>query len=180
VTDSALIGLIAGAAAVALAGLAIGGVFLWRRSVKRELQRLLGRREAVQSALRSVERVVSALAEASDGDLVAFALDPDAEERRTLDEVAAQMRIQRDELAVHPLPKSLLECAEALEAAAGVLATQTEDTGAIEGVEVLDALAAIELGSVRTQILRADVALRELADRYGVDEAAVYGGGLYI
>jgi len=180
VTDNTLIAIIAGTAALALIGLAIAGFVLWRRSVKQELQRLLGRREAVYSALRTVERVVRSLADASDGDLVAFALDGDAEDRRALGEVASQMRIQRDELAVQPLPKSLHESADALGAAAGALADQTERTEAVEGVEVLDALAAIEFSSVRTQLLRADVAVRELAERYGVDEVAFYGGGMYI
>lgn len=179
-TESTLIAIIAGVAALALIGLAITGLVLWRRSMRRELQRLLGRREAIQSALRTVERVVSSLADASDGDLVAFALDGDAEDRRALGEVASQMRIQRDELAVQALPKSLHESADALGEAAGALADQTERTGVVEGVEVLNALAAIEFSSVRTQLLRADVAVRELAERFGVDEAAVYGGGMYI
>lgn len=177
---STLIAIIAAAAALALVGLAVVGIVLWRRSMKRELQRLLGRREAIHAALKTVERVVSSLADASDGDLVAFAQDGDVEDRRALGEVASQMRIQRDELAVQPLPKALHESADALGAAAGALAEQTERTEAVEGVEVLDALAAIEFSSVRTQLLRADVAVRELAERYGVDEAAFYGGGMYI
>lgn len=179
-TDDTLIAIIAGAAALALIGLGIAGLVLWRRSMKRELQRLLGRREAIYSALRTVEAVVSSLAGASDGDLVAFALDGDVEDRRALGEVASQMRIQRDELAAQALPKALHESADALGAAAGALADQTERTEAVEGVEVLDALAAIEFSRVRTQLLRADVAVRELTERYGVDEAAVYGGGMYI
>jgi hypothetical protein len=180
VTSNTLIAIIAVVAALALVGLAVVGFVLWQRSMKQELQRLLGRREAIHSALRTVERVVSSLAEASDGDLVTFALDGDAEDRRALGEVAMQMRIQRDELEAQALPKALHESADALGAAAGALAEQTERTETVEGVEVLDALAAIEFSSVRTQLLRADVAVRELAERYGVDEAAFYGGGMYI
>jgi len=180
VTESTVIAIIAGVAAVALIGLVVVGLVLWRRTVRSELQRLLGSRGAVDSALRTVERVVSALADGSEGDLVTFALDEDAEDRRALGEVAAQMRIQRDELAMQALPKSLREVAEALGAAAGALAEQTERTGASEGVAVLDALASIDFGSVRTQLLRADVSMRERAERYGVDEAALYGGGMYI
>ena len=179
-TDTTLVAIIAGAAALALVGLAIVGIVLWRRSMKRELQRLLGRREAIHAALRTVERVVSSLADASDADLVAFALDGDVEDRRALGEVASQMRIQRDELAAQALPKALQESADALGEAAGALAEQTARTEAFEGVEVLDALAAIEFSGVRTQLLRADVAVRELAERYGVDEVAFYGGGMYI
>jgi len=180
VTDTTIIAVIAGAAALALVVLAIVGLVLWRRSMRRELQRLLGRREAIHAALKTVERVVSSLADASDGDLVAFALDGDVEDRRALGEVASQMRIQRDELATQALPRALHESADALGEAAGALADQTERTEAVEGVEVLDALAAIEFSHVRTQLLRADVAVRELAERYGVDEVAFYGGGMYI
>lgn len=178
--DSVLIAIIAGGAALAVVLLGGVGVVLWRRSVKRELVRLLAASEAVHSALKSVENVVSRLAAASDGDLVAFALDGETEDRRVLGEVASQTGIIAQELAGRGLPSALAECADALEHAAAALGEQAEMTLEVDGVEVLDALATIQLNEVREHLAHADGVLRALSDRYHLESAAVYGGGLYI
>lgn len=164
----------------AVAGLVVFGLFLWRRTVKRYLVGLIGRREGVRAGLKSLEGVVSGLAACSDGELVAIALDQETEERRALGEIASQMRIAAEDLATMALPKHLVDVANELSDAAELVWEQAEAVVKGEGVEVLDALAAIDLAAVRRHLTNADIGMADLQKQYKVDEQAVYGGGLYI
>ncbi|MHB1340157.1 MAG: hypothetical protein ACYC77_04735 [Coriobacteriia bacterium] len=175
-----LIVVIVVAVLAAVAGLVVLGLFLWRRTVKRYLVGLIGRREGVRAGLKSLEGVVTGLAGFSDGELVAFALDASSEERRALGEIASQMRIAAEDLATMALPKHLVDAANELSDGAELLWEQAEAAAAGEGVEVLDALAAIDLAAVRRHLQQADSEFEDLKNRYNVDEQAVYGGGLYI
>ncbi len=168
------------AALIAVSGLAVASFFLWRRTVRRYVVVLISNRERVRSSLGIVERLVSALAGASDGDLVAFALDTTSDERKTLGDIGERMAFLTEELATMPLPKHLWDAANELSDAAGLLGAQTSTFAGKEGSEALDALAGIELAKVIGHIEAADVHLSELAERYGVADTAVYGGGLYI
>lgn len=175
-----LIVLIVIAALVALAGLGAGAYFGWRRMVKRHLVQLIGKREGVRAGLASIERVVAGLAQSSDGELVAIALDPDAEERRALAEIASRMRIAAEDLATMALPKQLIDAANDMSDAAELLWEQSEAVVAADGVGVLDALAAIDLAPVRRFLSDADAGIAALQAEFHVDEQVVYGGGLYI
>ncbi len=174
------IALIVVVALLAVAGLVVAGVFLWRRTVRRYIVTLIGKREGVQAAFKTVENLVDTLSKATDGELVAFALDPSAEERKTLEEVAEQMSILSDELATMPLPKHLIDAANELADAAKELLRQTGGLTGKEGIDALDALGEVDLGRVRTHVEEGIRLLGESAERYDVDDTAVYGGGLYI
>jgi len=180
VTQGVTIALIVVVALLAVAGLGVVGIFLWRRTVRRYVVTLIGKREGVQAAFKTVESLIGTLSKATDGELVAFALDASAEERKTLEEVAQQMAILSDELATMPLPKDLYDAANELADAAKELMRQTGGLTGKEGVEALDALGEIDLGRVRTHVDEGVRLLGEQAERYDVDDTAVYGGGLYI
>ncbi|MCE5202981.1 MAG: hypothetical protein LLG24_01995 [Actinomycetia bacterium] len=165
---------------VVLIGLAVLGLYLWRRAVRRYLLGLIGRREGIRAGLRSLENIIRQLSALSDGELVALALDPDTEERRELAEVASQMHIAAEDLATMALPKRLVTAADALSDAAELLWEQAQAVATGEGVEVLDAIAAIDLVAVRGFLSLADGEIVGLMEQYHVEEPAVYGGGLYI
>lgn len=152
----------------------------WRRQVRRYVVTLVGGREAVRSAYATVERMSRTLAEATDGRLIAFALDTGSEERRTLTDIAERMQISADELQTMALPKRLWPAANALADAATLLGAQVRRIGEGEGVEVLDALGELDLVGVVSLVEAADAMLGDLRERYKVTDDAVYGGGLYI
>ncbi len=172
--------LIVTVAVLAVAGVAIGSLFLWRRTVRHYVVVLISNRERVGASLKTVEQLVATLADASDGDLVAFALDTTSEERRTLEEIAERMTFLTEELATMPLPKRLWDAANQLSDAAGLLGVQTGALAGKEGIEALDALAGVDLAKVIGHVEAADAHLSALGERYGVADTAVYGGGLYI
>jgi hypothetical protein len=180
VSQTVVIVLIVVAALLAVAGVAVGSFFLWRRTVRRYVVVLISKRERVSAALAIVAQLVPALARATDGDLVAFALDTTSDERKTLEELAERMGFLTEELATMPLPKHLWDAANELSDAAGLLGAQTGALGGKEGTEALDALAGIDLAKVIGHMDTANTQLGDMAERYGVDDTAVYGGGLYI
>lgn len=179
-SQTLVIVLIVVAALAAVAGVVVGSLFLWRRTVRRYVVVLISKRERVSASLSIVERLVTTLAGASDGNLVAFALDTTSDERKTLEEIAERMGYLTEELATMPLPKHLWNAANELSDAAGVLGAQIGALAGKEGIEALDALGGIDLAKVIGHMEAADAHLSELAERYGVADTAVYGGGLYI
>jgi HD-like signal output (HDOD) protein len=180
VSQGLVIAIIVVVAVLVVAGLVVAGLFLWRRSIRRYIAVLIGKRAGVGAALKTVEQLVAALAEASDGEMIAFAVDASAEERKTLEEVAEQMAIVADELATMPLPKQLWDAANALADAATALTRQTGALSGKEGIEALDALSDVDLVKVRSHFDDGVAYLAEQAEHYDVDATAVYGGGLYI
>jgi hypothetical protein len=173
-----VLGAVLGAALIA--GAAIGAVLLWRRTVKRHLITLVGRREGVRAGLESFAAVVKHLADASDGDLIAFALDDAHEDRKTLCEVASRMRVDALELATMPLPKELVPIADDLSDAAELIMEQAEAIAKPEGPETLDALTAVDIPAIRSYLDAADALLAEMKAKYRLEDDVVYGGGLYI
>lgn len=154
---------------------------LWRRQVRRYLIGLVGSREDVRSQARALESVVEILAGAGDSTLVAFAQNPRTEERRTLADIAQRMTITAEELRTAALPKRLWTAANLLEAAARAVAREAGKAGeAPTPSAVLDALAAVDLTAPEGVALRASEELHRLCAEYGVEDPAVYGGGLYI
>ncbi|GAV31347.1 hypothetical protein emb_1c0082 [Coriobacteriaceae bacterium EMTCatB1] len=172
--------LLAALAAIVLAGVVVGALLLWRRTVKRYLITLIGRREGVRAGLDSFAAVVKRLADASDGDLIAFALDDGHEDRKALREVASRMRVDAIELATMPLPKELIPLADDLSDAAELVAEQAEAISEATGPATLDQLAAVDLPGIRRYLDSADAAIAHLKGKYRLEDDVVYGGGLYI
>lgn len=169
--------------AVVALGLIAATVFLarlaWRRQVRRYVVALVGRREAIGAALKSIEAALTQLARSSVRDLVAFA-QPESEERRTFAEIGSRMRIETTELAELPLPKQLWPLADALGTAAREIAEQIGRVGDSEGELALDALIALDLTAAKSALLQADGCITEMSTVYDLSDPAVYGGGLYI
>lgn len=173
----------------ALAGgtlvLGVGGFFLaralWIRETRRRLVRVVGRRAGVLAARRALEEVVAHLVDLDDEALEHFAEHPENVDRKALAEVARRTEIAAEELDTMALPRSLWPAAEALADVAYVLSEEAGRVGEnSDPDEVFEALAHIDLGRVAEVFEIADSRVREACKRYNLDEAAVYGGGLYI
>jgi hypothetical protein len=177
-----LIGLAVFAALVAIGvAAAFLGRFLYLRQVRRSLVRLLGRLEAILASAKGLELVLEHLLSADDETLSTFAGDPTSEDRRALEDVATRMRIMGDDLHSMALPKRLWPSAEAMEAAARVVAQQAGGVGDAETPEaVLAALAAVRIADINRAIDVSNEALEPLLLAFDVRDPAVYGGGLYI
>jgi hypothetical protein len=173
--------IIAVAAVVAIAAIVVVSVVLWRRQVRRLLISLTGRRAAVLAAYRALESVFTSLAEADSEELTAFAMDASSMHRKALEELHSRMRMQSEELAELALPKKLWEAADLLSAAAGSLAVETGRVGEASGPEgVLEALGRIDVAGITKAITPAEEEIDRLLAAHGVEDPAVYGGGLYI
>lgn len=151
----------------------------WRRQVRRFLVGLLGRRAAMEAALKTVDGTIRTLAAGSVDELLAFS-EEGSEERRALAEVASRMTIEAAELADLALPKKLWDLADALGAAASSLADQVGRVGDSSGEVVLDALLDLDLDAVRGSLMQADALIDAASAAYDLTDPAVYGGGLYI
>ena len=177
-----VLSIIIGAGALLLiAGIVVGSVVLWRRTVRRSLIALTGRREAVMAAYRALEGVFNALAEGDVDELTAFAVDATSVHRKSLEELHARMRIQSEELAELALPKRLWEASDLLGTAAGVLAVETGKVGEAANPEgVLDALGQVDVAGIGTSLRPANEAIDALLLEQDIGDPSVYGGGLYI
>lgn len=168
------------------AAAAAGGAFvlarvLWRVQVRRYVVRLVGRLEAVRAGWRTLKDVVERLAQADDEEMTAFATDPGHLDRKALAEVSSQQSIAHEELATMALPKQLWPVAEALAEAASALADESGRVGETAGAqEVLSGLERIDLARAQRFVAAGEERVGGVCDEYGIEEAAVYGGGLYI
>ena len=158
------------------------GFLGWKALERRYLLRLISRREAVCAVRQALEDAVVRLAEGSDEQLELFADDPDSQERKMLLEVRVRAQILRDELDTMSLPKRLVPAAEALADAAYIVAKEAgKIRDADRGTDVLVELGTIDLGTVAEVFERAASAVSLTCQVCEVDEdAAVYGGGLYL
>jgi hypothetical protein len=170
----------AGAVLLIAAGAAIG-ILIRRRYARRTLVRLIARAEAVDAAGDALSDVARQVGEGGYEAAEAFAMDPDSVERRALAEVHNRAAILVDELDVMPMPKQLVPVAEALADAAYAV---REQAGCVKdghvGPEALEAFAAIDLELVANHRKKARILISEACERLGLDETAVYGGGLYL
>lgn len=175
------IALIAGAVLL-LAAIGVSAFFGWRGLERRYLLRLISRREAVYAVRQALEGAVIRLAEGSDAQLELFAENPDSQERKMLHEVCVRARILRDELDTMSLPKRLVPAADALADAAYIVNAEAAKIGdADRGSVVLGELGTIDLGMVAEVFERAASAVSLTCRVCEVEEdAAVYGGGLYL
>lgn len=167
--------------ALLLAAIGVAAFFGWRALERRFLLRLVSRREAVDVAFIALEDAMLRLAEGSDGQLTAFMDDPDSIERRTLHEVASRARILADELDTMSLPKKFVPAADALGDAAYIIGREAGKVhDDLTGDAALDALGTIDLTDVTSVHERAVAEVEKVCDACGLDDAAVYGGGLYL
>jgi hypothetical protein len=165
-----------------LAAAVIGSILAWRAAERRYLLRLVRRREAIDAVRQALDDVVLHLAQGSDETLSHFAADPDALERRTLHEVASRARILADELDSMPLPKKLIPAADALGDAAYAIALEAGKVHDEQlGDAAFDALGSIDLTSIAGKYAAATREVQNACEVCGLEEdAAVYGGGLYL
>ncbi len=168
---------------VALIGAAVAaGVWFGLRALERRmLLKLVVRAEAVDAASQALVDVVERLSVAADEEIEEFADDPDSTERRTLAEVRSRGMMLADELDHMAMPKKLVPAADALADAAFVLAREAgcvtdEDTGP----EALDKLGSLDLSGVVAYGEKARNLIAGACDACGLQETAVYGGGLYL
>ncbi len=122
------------------------------------------------------------LAQGSDEALSHFAEDPEAIERRTLHEVASRARMLADELDSMPLPKKLVPAADALGDAAYAIAVEAGKVHDDQvGDAAFDALGSIDLTAIAGRYAAATQEVQRACEVCGLEEdAAVYGGGLYL
>lgn len=167
--------------AVVLAGVTIAGITAYRAAEERYVLRLVRSRETLDSARQALGDSLGRLAEGSEAELRAFANDPDSAERRALHEVSRRAQLLADELDVTPLPGSLVPAAEALADAAYLIAVESGRVGDDSREEAaLEQLGDIDLDAVETYYRAAIAAVRQVCEACGIDDSAVYGGGLYL
>lgn len=172
-----------GAAGVTLvsAGAVILLLVWWRAQVRRYVVRLVGRSESLLSGYRSLREVAGRLADATDEELLAFAIDVGQLDRKALVELAKQQAMTQEDLETMALPKKLWPVAEALAGAARLLAREAGRVGEdADADEVLEGLASIELAEAGEVLRQAVERLHAVCEDLGVEDRAVYGGGLYI
>lgn len=170
----------AGIVALIAAGVA-AGVLAYRAAEERYVMRLVQWREGVDFVRQALGDSMGRLAEGSDAELRDFAENPDSAERRALHEVATRARMLADELDVTPLPKSLTSTADSLADAAYLIAREAgRVTDEVRGDAALEALGRIDLDAVETYYRAALNAVTAVCEAHGIDESAIYGGGLYL
>ncbi len=151
------------------------------RVVRRYVVRMVGAKEQVLASRRTLEAVMRHLADESDEALIAFSTDPHNVDRRAFAEVNVRMGIVRDELDTKRIPARIVPVAEALADAAHVIA---EESGRIHDEMsaelVLEAVGSMDLARVSRQFDKAASLLADACAEYEVEDAAVYGGGMYI
>ena len=166
-------------AAVLIAATVIVARIAWRRQVRRYIVGLMGRREAIGTALKTVENAMRVLAQGSVADVLAFSREG-SEERHAFVDIAARMGIASQEIDELPLPKQLWPLADALGAAARELVEQARRVGESDGESALDALIGLDISAVQRALSDADGYIATLSTVYDLSDPAVYGGGLYI
>jgi hypothetical protein len=165
---------------LALLGAWVGRI-LWNRQVRKSLVGLYSEREEVGAAYKAFRELLDHLVEGDESVWSPFCSDPTSEDRRALAELGRRMEIVRDELKRTPLPKGFWHVAELLETAASTLAEEVAEVG--EGAtpdEVLRAIAGLDLRAVSDAYRQAEVELDELLEAHGIEDPAVYGGGLWV
>lgn len=164
-----------------LAAVIAGIVLAIRNYERRSLLKLFGKAENIDAAIRTLEETLASLSVADDAVLEHFAEDVDSLERRVLDELASRMRVLADELDHTPEPTSLIGVAEALADSAYLVAHNAGRVGdEYVGETALGRLGDVDLASIEAYQSKARAMLVRIGEDFGVEETAVYGGGLYL
>lgn len=166
---------------LALGGLALGLLALWRQYERNSVIGLIGRREELVLARRSFVDVVHVLRDADKTTLMRFETDRDDINRRALADVAGQAALLRDELDLMPLPDEAVLAAEALADAAWYLECEVGRLGGNQTVkEILATLGQVDLSLFDAALRAADGSIAAACTACRIEDRAVYGGGLYI
>lgn len=177
----AVISLVVTGALLVFAGIGVGVYFGWKAFIRKRLLRLVVRTEAIEAAGQALMETVARLAEGDDADLAEFAADPESSERRALHEVSTRAHLIAYELDRMSLPRSLVPVTEALADAAVVIDVEAAKVNdAHIGGPALDALAGVDLARVGAYMTSGRNRLNEECTTHGLDDMAVYGGGLYL
>jgi len=153
----------------------------WKHLERRIVLRLLARAEAVEAAAQALEDTVERLGGASRTEMSVFTKDPDSSERRALHEVHGRARLLQEELDQMPLPKSVVPLAEALADAAYLTAREAgQITDEDIGRAATSKFKRIDLEIVRAYAAQAHAKVSATCEEYGIEDTAVYGGGLYL
>lgn len=167
--------------ALLLAAAGYGALLGWRTMRDRYVLRLVGRFESIEATRVALVDAMHRLSEETAEQIEVFASEPDSVDRRALAEIANRSLLLVEELDTLSVPGVLVTTADALADAAFALAREAgrvrEDQ---TGEEVLEALAEMDLGVVTAYADRAREAVEGRCEEYGLDNAAVYGGGLYL
>lgn len=170
-----------GVAAGVTAGIIFGLRYAFRRTMRHFLVGLISSREQILASRRTLEAVMRHLADEPDEALLAFAADSRNEDRRVLREISSNMRLLRDDLDTRRLPRRLHPVATALADVAHLLAQEADKiTKEMSAEEVLEQVGEIDLRLVSSHYDMAAGALEAVCEEYEIEEAVVYGGGLYI
>jgi len=168
-------------AVLALGGLFVATVFTLRAGERRAAQRLIAWREGVDFVRQALADSLRRLAEGTDDELRTFADNPDSVERRALVEVASRSALLADEIDSTSLPKALVPAAVALGDAAYLIARESAKVQAgMQGASTLEALGSIDLEAVETYYQAALASVENACESCGLEDANVYGGGLYL
>lgn len=176
----AVIGIVVGVLLTA-AALAAAGFFGWHAYRRRLLLRLVVKAEAVDALVAALVDTITRLSEASDEDLERFASDTESGERRALHEIAFRGGLLAEELDRIPLPPSLVPPATALADTAYLVGSEASKvTDEQIGSDALEGLAAVDLAAIQAYQRKGRAVLGTTCDVCGLDDTAVYGGGLYL
>ena len=174
--------IVTGIAVVAvIAGLVAAGFLARKASERNSAMVLVARREGVDFVRQALADSLSRLAEGTDDALRTFADNPDSIERRALSEVASRSALLAEEIDTTPFPKSLLRAGVALGDTAYLIARESAKVQpGMRGDVALAALGSIDLEAVETYYRAALVAVEDACESCGLEDANVYGGGLYL
>lgn len=164
-----------------VAAVTLAALLLYRRYIRLKLVALIGYRERIRASKQTLETILRNLADDSDEALVAFASDGNNETRKALAEIANRMSMTRDELDVKRMPSVFLPATIELADYAYTIADVAEwlHSGVSED-DMLQRMGAVNLNLVVQQADIADSMLHALCDRFDIEDAVVYGGGLYL
>jgi hypothetical protein len=153
----------------------------WVSRARRQAVVLYGRAQGIAQAIRSLQEIMTRLAESDDSTLAAFLNDSESDDRRALIELGHRMGIVADDVEHTALPKSLWEVADELQNVARRLSDEAGRVGDADTPHaVLDAVQHIGLRDIEARFEHAASELDAQMRSLGVKEASVYGGGLYI
>ena len=153
----------------------------WRAWERRLLLKLVVRAEAADAVGAAFYDIVKSVSDAQAADFDAFVSDPNSTERRALAEVRERSRLMVEELDHLALPRRFVRVAEALADAAHVVVDEVDTVEeAVAGEEPGALLMAVDLSRVRAYAQRARLLLTDACKELGLEDTAVYGGGLYL
>lgn len=170
---------------VSVVVLGVGGYVLFRvvrHSIERRFVRgMVPQMQKIEASRRTLDTVMLHLLDDTDEALLEFASSGESADRVALFEVEQTMKLLRDELDIISLPSDIMPVAETLADAAHVIA---EEAGRVhrdmDPDAALASLAEISLSRVADQTVSAALILKSACEEYRIEDAAVYGGGLYI